>query len=145
MNTSEPTILTQLRRNAVALISLFVALTSLGYNTWRNEQTEANRNQRQAAFEVLLKLGELQQLVFHSHYDRDVERGNPRAGWAHVLTIMDLAEVLGGALSQRIHALSAVWEANWEALESSEQGTAAVLDAIQQARTGTVGLLKSLQ
>ena len=26
----------QLRRNAVALISLVIAITSLGYNTWRN-------------------------------------------------------------------------------------------------------------
>ena len=40
----------QLQRNAVALISLFVAVSSLSYNTWRNEQSEFNRNQRQASF-----------------------------------------------------------------------------------------------
>ena len=43
----------QLRSNAVALISLTVALSSLGYNTWRNERTEHNRNIRAAAFEIL--------------------------------------------------------------------------------------------
>ena len=33
-------ILEQLRRNQLAIISLLVALTALGYNTWRNELTE---------------------------------------------------------------------------------------------------------
>ena len=36
----------QFRRNMVALISLVIAITSLGYNTWRNEASEANRTQR---------------------------------------------------------------------------------------------------
>ena len=43
----------QLRRNFVALISLVVAITSLGYNTWRNEASEYNRNQRLISIEVL--------------------------------------------------------------------------------------------
>ena len=84
----------QLRRNAVALISLVVAISSLSYNTWRNEATEDNRNLRFAAFEILLKLGELQQVVFHVHFDKDLDKGNPRVGWAYVLTINDLAKVL---------------------------------------------------
>jgi len=44
----------QLHRNAVALISLAVAITSLGYNTWRNEVSEQNRNQRCGSFELLM-------------------------------------------------------------------------------------------
>ncbi|MDH3303608.1 MAG: hypothetical protein OEM50_00145 [Gammaproteobacteria bacterium] len=55
------TIREQLRRNAVALISLVVAITSLGYNTWRNEASEHNRNQRLLSIEVLPNAGELQQ------------------------------------------------------------------------------------
>ncbi len=39
----------QIRRNTVALISLAIAVSSLSYNTWRNEKTEINRNQRIAA------------------------------------------------------------------------------------------------
>jgi hypothetical protein len=66
-----------------------VALSSLGYNTWRNERTEQNRNIRSAGFELLMKPGELQELVFLAHYDRDTERGNPRGGWAYVLTVRD--------------------------------------------------------
>jgi len=68
----------QLQRNTVALISVVIADSSLSYNTWRNEKTEANRNQRVAAFEILMKLSELQQIVFHHYYDKDTQdRGNP--------------------------------------------------------------------
>ena len=42
----------QVRRNLVALISVFIAVSSLSYNTWRNEESEHNRNQRMASFEV---------------------------------------------------------------------------------------------
>ena len=45
----------------VALISLAVAVTGLGYNTWRNEASEHNRNQRLVSIELLLMLGDLQQ------------------------------------------------------------------------------------
>ena len=68
----------EIRRNTVALISIIIAVSSLSYNTWRNEKTEDNRNQRLASLEVLLKLNELQQVIFHSHYDKDsLDKGNP--------------------------------------------------------------------
>ncbi|MEJ2129401.1 MAG: hypothetical protein P8X81_11220 [Woeseiaceae bacterium] len=38
------TIKKQIRRNAVALVSLVIAITSLGYNTWRNEAIEDLRS-----------------------------------------------------------------------------------------------------
>lgn len=50
------TIKEQLQRNTVAIISLAVAVTSLGYNTWRNEASEHNRNQRLVSIELLLML-----------------------------------------------------------------------------------------
>ena len=70
----------QLRENAVALTSLLLVVIGLAYNTWRNEQTEFNDNIRAAGFEILVKLGELERVVFHNHYDKDEERGSPRAG-----------------------------------------------------------------
>src|SRR5438874_10732213 len=84
----------QLRDNAVALISLLVALGSLAYNTWRNERTEHNRNVRTAAFELLTRLAELERVVFLAQYDRDVAGGNPRTGWTYVLVIRDLSAVV---------------------------------------------------
>jgi hypothetical protein len=79
----------QLRSNVVALISLAVALSSLGYNTWRNERTEHNRNIRTATFEILTKLAELERVVFLAQYDHDASSGNPRTGWTYVLVIRD--------------------------------------------------------
>lgn len=59
-----PSLKDQLRNNLVAIISLAVALTALGYSTWRNERTEQNRNVRAAGFELLSEIGALQQVVF---------------------------------------------------------------------------------
>ena len=53
----------QLKANAVAIISLFVALGGLSYNTWRDKIIEENRSVRIASFEVLKNLWELQLVV----------------------------------------------------------------------------------
>jgi len=78
----------QVQRNTVALISLVVAVTSLAYNTWRNEASEHNRNQRLVAIEVLLMSADLQQLTLDSHYGKNIDAdGILRAGWTKVLTM----------------------------------------------------------
>jgi hypothetical protein len=71
----------QLRSNAVALTSLLIALTSLGYNTWRNEHTEHNRNIRAAAFEILTKLAlRSRQSEWQSSNRLDVRHRHQRSG-----------------------------------------------------------------
>jgi len=144
MTTDNHSVLNQLRRNAVALISLAVAISSLGYNTWRNEQTEANRNQRQAAFEILLKLGELQRVVFHSHYDRDADKGNPRTGWAYILTVRDLSQVMGAPMAGMADELVATWSAHWQDLGVDGSGADAIMTGIDHAREQTLQVLRSL-
>jgi hypothetical protein len=113
------TILEQMRRNAVALISLAVAITGLGYNTWRNEHSERNRNLRFAAFELLLKLGELEEIVFVNFWDCDTTlRGSPRTGWTLVRTIKDLGEVLNEeGMPENVLELESIWAAHWEAID----------------------------
>jgi len=146
MRNNEHGIFQQVRRNAVALISLVVAITSLGYNTWRNEQSEANRNQRQSAFEILLKLGELQQVVFHSHYDQDLEdKGNPRTGWAHILLVNDLAGVLDSPMPELTDRLQDTWDANWSALGVEQASVEAILADIDVVRAETVRQLHMLE
>ena len=81
----------QLRNNAVALVSLVVALIGLMYTTWRYEHTERNQNIRTATFEILSKLAEFERVVFLAHYDKDVAMGNPRVGWTYVIAIHDLS------------------------------------------------------
>jgi len=136
----------QLRNNAVALISLVIALTSLGYNTWRNERTEHNRNIRTAAFELLTKLAEFERVVFLAHYDRDRSSGNPRTGWTYVIVIQDLAEVVPGAVQPRAKQLLGVWRENWENLGAADEAPIDRIDsAITDLRRATLDTLHSLR
>jgi len=128
------TLYDQIRGNSVALISLVVAVSSLGYNTWRNERTEHNRNIRSAGFELLLKLGELQELVFLAHYDRDTERGNPRRGWAYVLTVRDLGRNMPAPVPASAETLFVTWQENWEGLGTASDDIDRVTDAIDELR-----------
>jgi len=135
----------QLRRNAVALISLVVAITSLGYNTWRNEVSEYNRNQRQAAFEVLLKLGEIEEVVNYSHFDPGTaERGNPRTGWALVKTMRDIAEVLEAPVPAAADQLFATWQAEWRGLGKRDSSVDAIRGDVDRVRDETLELLRDL-
>lgn len=136
----------QVRRNAVAIISLAVALTALGYNTWRNEVSEDNRNHRQAAFEILSKLNQLQQVVFHRHYDMDEQdRGNPRLGWTIVLTIDDFSQLLDAPIPLQSKKLKETWGANWEGLGHEQSSVDAVLESVDLMREDTLQLLRSLE
>lgn len=141
---ADNSILEQLRRNAVAIISLVVAVSGFSYNTWRNEVSEENSNLRYAAFETLLKLGELQQVAFHAHYDRDQERGNPRTGWAYVLTIRDLSGVLSTPVQTQAQALLDVWGEHWEGLGTQQASADAIVAALDSTRMATIELLRSL-
>lgn len=135
----------QLRRNTVALISLVVAITSLGYNTWRNEASETNRTQRLVALEVLMKLGELQQLTWHHHYDRDFEdKGNLRTGWTLVLVIRDICQILDRPLPDSTTNLYKTWSEHSDDLDSSAEAKDAIIAAINAVRQDTLELLQML-
>ena len=146
MSGERNSVVEQLRRNTVALISIVIAVSSLSYNTWRNEKTEENRNQRFAAFEVFLKLGELQQVVFHSHYDKDrSDKGNPRTGWSYVLTVRDLSRIMQPPLAVTADELLAIWSENWEGLGEKQKNVDLIMDGIDKVRSETLILLESLE
>jgi len=138
------TLLQQLRQHSVALIRLAIALTGLAYNTWRNEQTEANRNVRTAGVELLLKLGELDRVVFFSHYDHDPIRGNPRLGWAYVLTIRDLSSLTGTQAGDASIDLVTTWEKNWSRLAESDDSADRISNAIDEVRYNVLDVLVAL-
>ena len=135
----------QLQRNAVAIISLFIAVSGLFYNTWRNELTEENQNQRTGCFEVLLKLGELQQLVYHLHYDMDDQRsGNQRTGWALVQTINDISLVLEQPVTDAAVELKRAWGEHEKGLGEQAASAEAINEAIEALRSATQDVLQSL-
>ena len=146
MTNTNDGVIDQLKRNAVALVSIIIAVSSLSYNTWRNEKTEENRNQRFASFEVLLKLNELQQVIFHSHYDKDSsDKGNPRTGWAYVLTVRDLSRVLHPPLPAAADELLTVWGENWAGLDEKKTSVDLIMGEIDNIRSETLLLLDSLE
>jgi hypothetical protein len=141
-----PTLGRQLRNNSVALISLVVALSSLGYNTWRNERSERNRNIRTAAFELLTRIAELQRVVYLAQYDRDPSGGNPRTGWTYVLVIRDLSTLVPGPVPARAAELQKVWGADWEGLGRDDESSVDRIDgAIDALRGATLATLTSLR
>ncbi len=133
-----------MRHHSVALISLAIALSSLAYNTWRNEQTEANRNVRTAGIELLLKLGELDRVVFFSHYDKDEIRGNPRSGWAYLLTIMDLAALMSEPPVSSSADLFRFWNENWSSLGKNDVSADVISAGIDQLRSDVLSVLAAL-
>ncbi|MFU8896653.1 MAG: hypothetical protein ACNA8J_09725 [Gammaproteobacteria bacterium] len=135
----------QFRRNIVAIISLVLAIVSLSYNTWRNERTEDNRNIRDAGFEILVTLGELHEIVFFLHYDRDEQRGNPRRGWAKVLLIDDLATIMSPEVVAASEMLTTTWGKDWAALGADEFAVQRVSDAVDEVRYATLQKLSVLK
>lgn len=135
----------QLRRNAVAIISLAVALSGLAYNTWRNEQTEMNRNVRHAAFEMLVRLGDLQQVADHLHYGSDAQRGSPITGWGYVAVIRDLAMVMPGPVQDSAEALFQSWDRRWDELGEKDAAVNEITGSIKLTRKVVIEELESLR
>ena len=138
-------IIQQLKQNQLAIISLLVALTALGYNTWRNELTEVNRNYREAGFEMLMHVSELQKIVFLAHYDKDPVEGNPRKGWTEVLTLKDLAVLMPPAEQLRVAELEDAWAKNWTKLGNDDAGAEAIDTRIDDLRSDILNALQSLE
>jgi len=134
----------QLKRNQLAIISLIVALTALGYNTWRNELTEANRTVRTAGFEMLVHIGELQRITYLAHYDQDGVGGNPRKGWAEALLLQDLSKLMPVDVHQRTDELLGIWEDNWAQLGQDDSAVMSVDTAIDNLRMDLLTALAEL-
>jgi hypothetical protein len=135
----------QLRDNLVAITSLAVAVSALSYNTWRNERTERNRNVRVAGIELLQEIGSLQQIIFYAHYAEGDARGDPRMGWADVLTIQDLATMMPPDVEREAEELRAAWEANADGLLDDEGAFLRIDGAIEEFRQETLQSLQSLR
>ena len=129
------TLLQQVNKNLLAIISLVVALSALGYNTYRNELTEENRNVRFAGFSMLMDLAELQQLIDYAHYDKDVVKGNPISGWGHLLYVRDMSYLVSAEVVAETEALIQVWGDEWQTVrddESSNQRVTAGINALRE-------------
>ncbi len=143
--SSTLTIREQFRRNAVALISLAIAVTSLGYNTWRNEASEHNRNQRVISIQILLMLSELQQVILDRRYGKESEgKSNLRKGWVIALTIRDISMIAEGGVPESAERLFSTWEDESGSLGSSDEAKERIENALKALRRDTQDILRNL-
>jgi len=133
------------RRHAVALISLAVALFGTSYNTWRNQTTEAHRNTRAAAFMVLDALGQLQEISDRRFYGGDRSDANRIGGWGKVSAVHDLAPLVSPAGKARADALFEAWKENIDKLDArDEDAEKRITDSIATLRASVLADLQTL-
>ncbi|OUS23309.1 hypothetical protein A9Q98_15680 [Thalassotalea sp. 42_200_T64] len=135
----------QIQNNLIAIISIFIAVSSLAYNTWRNEQTEYNRNVRTSSFQILMSLAELQLLVDHAFYNEDKEKGDPIKGWSYVLYVQGLAQTVSPEVKHNAEQLKKIWEKNWQLMHQQQSQNDAISQSIKVLRLEVLATLQSLQ
>ena len=155
------TIRQQIHNNLVALISLMVAVGALGYNSWRNETTEEQRNIRHASFRVLENLGELQEVVDMRHYYLPFETASGQEGQLRIQgfgslgMIRDLMMLMPEPAPSAGEALYQDWQRQFgdlDDLDAAGKHTAAATRAeetltlrIRQSREAVLHVLKDLE
>ena len=147
-----PTISEQFKRHSVALISLAVAISSLAYNSWRNEQSEANRNVRAAGIELLIKLGELDRIVLHAQYGKNADSTASaekmmfiRSGWAFALTVRDLGSLTVEPAISSSRELFDIWsKQNGELGDPDASASSAISAGIDQTRRDVLEVIAKL-
>ena len=139
------TLRSQFRENFIAFVSLAVALAGFSFTAWRMEHSETNLTTRQAAFQLLTALGQMQELVYLAHYDHDAVRGNPRIGWVYVMTIDDFSATMPAPVQARAAALLVAWRDHWEGLmDTRDADTDEISDALEACRSAVVAELREL-
>jgi len=135
----------QIHNNIVALISLAIAVSGFSYATWRDEQSEKNRNIRTASFEVLMEVEQLRLIVDYAHYDKDRQRGNPILGWPHVLLIRDLSHLIDADTAAAGDKLFATWSDNWDNLDTNQESVDKITSAIEEVRGQDLKVLRTIK
>ncbi|WOH37449.1 hypothetical protein RI844_19140 [Thalassotalea fonticola] len=145
MSNKKISIKQQVQNNLIAIISIVIAITSLAYNTWRNEQTEFNRNVRTSSFQILMSLAELQLLVDSAFYNAVENNADPIKGWRHVLYVQDLAQTVSPKVKTDADNLHQVWTEHWQLMDEQENSNKQINLAIESNRQLVLSTLQGLQ
>ena len=128
-----------------SIFSMIFAVLGFSYNTWRMELSEDNSNIRTAAFEVLLQLSELEQVIYAAHYDKNTEEGSPRKGWVKVGLVDELSVLIGSQVKIESVQLKLVWSERWQDVISSEDAVIELVAQIDKVRGSINVALNNLQ
>ncbi len=119
----------QLQKNLVAIISLIIAITALSYNSWRNEQSEDNRNHRTAGFEIMREAAQLQLIVDTATYSKNASENDAIKGWVSVNLIMSLADLMTVEIQTEAKVLKTTWSDSWAVLYNDKQANQQISNA----------------
>lgn len=123
----------------LAVLSLSIALIGLGYNTWRNETTEAHRNARQAAFLMLDQIAQLQQIVDSRYYAGETSEAGRIAAWGKAGLLRDLGPLVSARTGASARHAFDTWSANAAAIDRHEPAAeTAMTSALDTLRTRTI-------
>lgn len=128
-----------------SIFSLIFAVLGFSYNAWRMELSEDNNNIRTAAFEVLLQLSELEQIIYAAHYDKNSQDGSPRKGWVKVGLIEDLSVLIGPQVQVNATELKRLWSENWQEVSESEPISQLLVSQIDKVRLSLKQALQDLE
>lgn len=128
-----------------ALFSMLFALIGFSYNVWRMEISEYNANVRDASFEMLLQLSELELIIYAGHYDKDKITGNPRKAWVKVGLINDLSQITNPRMQKATQLLRQSWQENWQSFSTDNASTTKIIAAIDNTREEVRFLLAELE
>lgn len=138
--------LATIKSQLLSILSVFIAISALSYNSWRNEVTEKNRNIRAAGFEMIKQLAELQVLTDHMTYDQDKARNDPIKGWSIVLALEDLGSFVSDDTQHKTGNLKSTWakEIGNIASASGEEANKAISHQIFALRDSVRRSLRAL-
>ncbi len=131
------------RKNLIAYVSLFIAVSGLLYNTWRNETSETQRNLRSASFFAIEHLADFQSLINDIVYSDGCQSGNDIAAWGHIKALETLAGVLPESTRGQIAELGIRWASHASELcPCSERATRRQVQREQEAKEAVLNLIE---
>lgn len=143
---AERLLLASVKRNAVALISLAVALFGTSYNTWRNQTTESHRNVREASFKLIEQIGELQQITDRRFYGGDHSDSNRIEGWGRAALIRDMAMLVSPPVHVRAADVYSTWQRHVDRLDTGEDDSEqAISTSLAALRSEVLAQLQTLR
>ena len=121
MSNKKNSLVNQFKNNILAILSLSIAISALGYNSWRNELSEQNRNIRYAGFEIIKETTKLQQFLDQTTFIKKEEQSNtPIEGWVRIRLINSLSMFMNNLVQDKAKALYIQWRNSWQDLSSDE-------------------------
>jgi len=134
----------QFQQNILAILSVMIAISALGYNSWRNEKSEGNRNFRAAGFEIMREAAHLQYIVDSSTYAEGENSSDTINGWVKVNLILTLSELMTDDVKEKAKLLKQVWSDNSHNLDSDDEANKKIWQANQMLMNSVNHQLKSL-